>query len=101
MVETGHERGRKRRAVLCKVTGQVQGVGFRFFAIRAASDCGVTGYVRNLRDGGVEALAEGLPDAVACFVSALHEGPAAGRVDAVDVRDVEATGAFRGFDVRF
>jgi acylphosphatase len=57
------------------VKGTVQGVGFRYFAIRAARNAGVDGTVRNLPDGTVEAIAEGSPEAVADFRAALERGP--------------------------
>ena len=43
------------------VSGRVQGVGFRYFVVQAAEPLGITGYVRNLRDGTVEIVAEGTP----------------------------------------
>lgn len=84
-----------------RVTGRVQGVGFRHFACSAARDCGVAGWVRNLPDGSVEAIAQGEPSAVERFAAALSAGPSWGRVEGVErgpsaVRDDRA-----GFDVRF
>ena len=61
-----------RRAV---VSGSVQGVGFRFFAERAARDAGVTGWVRNRSDGTVETLVEGEEGAVARYLERLRSGP--------------------------
>ena len=60
-----------RRAV---VSGRVQGVGFRFFAERAAGSAGVRGWVRNLPDGSVETVAEGEEDAVSRYLAA-QDGP--------------------------
>lgn len=57
------------------IGGRVQGVGFRFFAQRTASRLGLSGWVRNLPDGGVEAEAQGDPDSVSAFESALRQGP--------------------------
>lgn len=74
------------------MTGQVQGVGFRYFAETTAIALGLRGFVRNLRDGRVEAVAEGAPEAVAAFEQALRQGPAHGRVDRVEVDAVELTG---------
>ena len=65
------------------ISGQVQGVGFRYFACRAAETCGVAGTVRNMADGTVEAVAEGPESAVAAFRAELERGPRAGRVDRV------------------
>ena len=57
------------------VEGEVQGVGFRYFAVRRALRIGVSGWVRNLPDGRVEALAEGTSTALAEFEAALRRGP--------------------------
>ena len=57
------------------VSGRVQGVGFRFFAQGAAEDLGISGYVRNLRDGRVEAYAIGAPELLAQFRARLEKGP--------------------------
>lgn len=66
-----------RRAV---VSGRVQGVGFRFFAARAAKSSGVSGWVRNRPDGTVETVAEGERDAVARYFEMLRSGPSGSRV---------------------
>ena len=57
------------------VSGNVQGVGFRFFTLRAAERMNLTGYARNLPDGRVEAYAVGTPDQLAKLQSALERGP--------------------------
>ncbi|HKP87416.1 MAG TPA: acylphosphatase [Blastocatellia bacterium] len=83
------------------VKGRVQGVGFRFFAIRAARRLGITGTVRNLPDGNVEAIAEGLPDAVADFRAELRRGPSYAHVTSVEETQVQPTGRYTGFDVNY
>lgn len=79
------------------VSGRVQGVGFRAFAVETAQGLGVTGWVRNLADGRVEAVAEGGEEALDAFARALAEGPLLARVDHVAVEAAEAFGhtAFR------
>ncbi len=81
------------------VRGRVQGVGFRFFAEAAAGREGLHGHVVNREDGGVDVLAEGDLAALERFEAALRQGPAAARVDAVevDVRAPRGTGA--GFSI--
>lgn len=64
-----------KKAARFFVTGLVQGVGFRFFAQAEAERLGVSGYVRNLRDGRVEAYAIGTPDELAQFRARLEKGP--------------------------
>jgi acylphosphatase len=73
-----------RRAV---VKGRVQGVGFRYFAARAARELGVAGWVRNLPDGSVETLAEGDTVAVEGYLDRLRRGPSSSRVDGVVVEE--------------
>ena len=75
-----------RRAV---VRGRVQGVGFRYFAERAARELGIRGWVRNRPDGTVETLAEGEGEAVDRYLDRLRKGPLGSRVDAVDIADAE------------
>ena len=85
-------------AVEVSVTGLVQGVFFRAEAQREADRLGVAGWVRNEPDGSVAAHFEGQPDAVEAMVAWCREGPRRARVEGVDVRDAEPTGA-KGFDV--
>ena len=83
------------------VKGRVQGVGYRFFAIRAANRLGVVGRVKNLPDGSVEAVAEGTPDTVAEFRAELWRGPAYAQVTAVDESDIKPSGRYQSFDVEY
>ncbi|WP_439578220.1 acylphosphatase [Elioraea sp.] len=73
------------RTVRILVSGRVQGVGFRAFAARQADRLGIDGWVRNLEDGRVEALAAGEETAVAEFIAALKRGPLIARVASVEV----------------
>ena len=84
-----------RRAV---VSGRVQGVGFRFFAERAAKKAGVFGWVRNLPDGRVETVVEGSDDAVERYLSEIRKGPFGSRVTDVAVEDRQP-GNFDSFEV--
>lgn len=62
------------------ISGRVQGVGFRWFTRRTARKLGLAGWVRNLADGRVEAVAKGAGSQLAEFEAALTRGPAAARV---------------------
>ena len=87
--------------VVCRrviVRGRVQGVWFRESARRRAEELGVGGWVRNNRDGTVEAEVEGPADDVAVLVSWLRLGPPHARVDAIDVDELAPIGE-RGFRV--
>ena len=81
------------------IGGEVQGVGFRFFAQRAAARHQVTGYVRNLADGRVEALAEGTAEAVEAFKHDLATGPAFSAVEHVEEINLDPTGNYSHFRI--
>jgi acylphosphatase len=63
-----------------RITGQVQGVGYRLWMTRTAASLGLRGWVRNRRDGSVEALVTGVPKAVAALIEAARKGPSGARV---------------------
>ncbi len=67
------------------ITGKVQGVRYRDFVQTAATDLGLVGEVRNDRSGGVEVIAQGMPDTLKDFVEYLHEGSLLSKVEGVAV----------------
>jgi acylphosphatase len=67
------------------VRGQVQGVGYRAWVEQEALRLGLEGWVRNRRDGAVEAVFSGVDDVVAQMIEACRRGPSAARVEAVDI----------------
>ena len=81
------------------VHGRVQGVGFRYFAERAARETGVTGWVRNLDDGDVEACANGTRVQLDNFEARLRQGPTFSDVRGVKFVDIPVFEA-PGFRVR-
>lgn len=81
------------------VSGKVQGVYFRANTREQARERGVDGWVRNLRDGRVEAVFEGPEDAVEAMVEWCHEGSPAARVDGVDAEYGGPEG-LDGFEIR-
>jgi acylphosphatase len=82
------------------VRGRVQGVGFRDFVQRRAAALGVTGYVRNLDDGRVEAVACGTPAQLAEFAGYLHQGPLFSGVRGVEENE-HALVQSEGFSIKF
>ena len=72
-----------------RVTGRVQGVGFRAFVIARARELGLDGWVRNEPDGAVAVLAAGAPEALERLAAELAEGPRAARVAAVESAPAE------------
>ena len=71
------------------IRGQVQGVGFRAFVEDEATRRGIAGWVRNRRDGTVEAVFEGPAEAVAGMIAACRNGPPGARVEAINEREVD------------
>lgn len=78
------------------VSGSVQGVGYRFFAQRAASTLGVHGYVKNLFDGRVEVYAIATQETLDLFREQLKRGPRFARVDEVTEVEAEVLPQYRG-----
>jgi acylphosphatase len=81
------------------IRGRVQGVGFRYFAERAAHSLGVHGYVRNLDDGGVEVYAEGPEPKLSQLAGMLRQGPRWAEVHGVAEQDSEVRG-YRSFEIK-
>ena len=81
------------------IRGEVQGVGYRFFAQRAAARHQVVGYVKNCADGSVEALAEGPANSVESFKHDLATGPQWAVVDQLEEINLEPTGRYSTFRI--
>ena len=92
-------------AVIAKrfyVSGYVQGVGYRFFAQRAAGKIGVRGFVKNLRDGRVEVYAIGSQQQLRDLRGELQRGPSGGTVDSVAEDEAELLKEFAdGFSIEY
>jgi acylphosphatase len=71
------------------IKGRVQGVGYRDWTMTMGHRLGLTGWVRNLRDGSVEALIVGDETAVGTMIEACRKGPAMARVDEIDIEPVD------------
>ncbi len=82
------------------IDGAVQGVGYRYFARRAALELGIRGFVRNLPDGTVEALAAGAAEAIRAFAERLRQGPRGSRVDSIESWEIESIEEVTGFEIR-
>lgn len=79
------------------IRGEVQGVGYRFFAQRAAATHQVVGYVRNEPDGSVEVLAEGPAASVEAFKNDLAAGPQWATVEQLEEIDLDPSGKYTAF----
>ena len=87
------------RTVHVHIEGRVQGVGFRYWTERVATKLGLDGWVRNRRDGSVEAVFSGPADAIAQMLQRCQDGPPAARVDQLKVIDEDDPPPV-GFEVR-
>ncbi len=81
------------------IGGEVQGVGYRFFAQRAAARHQITGYVKNLEDGRVEVLVEGPAPDVEAFKHELAAGPRFCSVDNVEEISLDPSGLYSSFRI--
>jgi len=81
------------------IRGHVQGVGFRYYVLRRARDLGLTGWVRNRADGGVEVTAEGDAPALASLREAVARGPSPSLVDGIEEQWGEGPPRFRAFEI--
>lgn len=82
------------------VRGHVQGVGFRWFVVRAAAGLGLDGWVLNRTDRAVELVAEGPTERLDELLAMVREGPPGASVQAVEVTRSPASGGLDGFHIR-
>jgi acylphosphatase len=87
-----------KRTVHIRVEGRVQGVGYRVFVEMRAAELGLSGWVRNRRDGSVEAVLQGPAEAVEAVLEACRAGPPASHVALLEIIG-EGVGGFDGFEV--
>ena len=80
------------------ISGRVQGVGFRYSMAEEAERLGLTGWVRNRRDGTVEAVIDGQAAAVEALLAWARRGPPSARVTEVAISEIE--GSFERFEMR-
>lgn len=82
------------------LSGRVQGVGFRHYTRITARELEVKGWVRNRRDGKVEAMLQGAPENVTEMIERLKKGPAAARVEDIEIEELPVTEEYMLFEVR-
>ena len=91
----------KNKAVHVIVSSRVQGVCFRMETLKAAVRMNVTGWVKNRRDGAVEGVFEGAPENVDALVNWCKRGPIMASVSDVAVRELDYTGEYADFSIRY
>jgi len=89
----------KRQRLRIFYSGRVQGVGFRYTTRSVATGFEVTGTVRNLPDGRVELVAEGVRDELEAFRSAIQDSEVGGLIRQEEAEWGDAEGRFRGFEI--
>jgi acylphosphatase len=88
-----------RAAFSALVEGRVQGVAFRYSCCAEARRLGLSGWVRNTPEGGVEVWAEGSREKLESLLAWLRRGPPGARVDRVEIRQTAALGVYRNFSI--
>jgi acylphosphatase len=83
-----------------RVSGLVQGVGFRYFVYREATELSITGFVKNMADGRVEIWAEGPKPLLLEFLASLRVGPRFGRVEDVDLEWFDYEKKYDSFSIK-
>ena len=82
------------------ITGRVQGVGYRYFTVRAARELGLSGWVRNLSDGRVEVLAVGVQRKLSNLEGELRLGPLRAEVRTLEIEEAALDDRIEGFHIR-
>ena len=83
------------------VSGEVQGVGYRYYTQMKAIQFGITGWVKNLQDGGVEILASGKKEDLERFIDEVRRGNPFSTVDHIDVNETEKIETYRSFAIKY
>jgi len=83
------------------ISGRVQGVGYRFFAVQKANELGITGWVKNSVDGGVTIVAQGIEEEIKTFIDYLYVGPTRSRVDQISKVKFNTLTNFDNFSVNY
>jgi len=86
-------------AISARIQGRVQGVGFRYTCMHEGQRLGLSGWVRNTREGDVEVWAEGTEEKLDALLKWLNRGPPGARVDMVHCEKVPPTGEYREFGI--
>jgi acylphosphatase len=90
-----------KKAIRARISGRVQGVGFRYFAQREATQLGLTGFVKNRFDGRVEVFAQGESNLVDHFLEILEQGPRFGKVESLYCEESKMIDKYKSFNIEY
>lgn len=91
----------EKSAVEMIIEGNVQGVGFRYYAQRKATLLDLTGYVLNMHNGKLKIKVEGIKEHVEIYIKEIEKGPPLSKIDNISITWKPYTGKFRNFSIRF
>jgi len=83
------------------ITGRVQGVGYRHFAVQKAMEMGITGWVKNSVDNGVIIMAQGIEEELKTYIDFLYLGPTRSRVDKISTCIMQLVTVFDNFSIKY
>ena len=83
------------------ISGRVQGVGYRYFAVQKANEMGITGWVKNSVDRSVIIVAQGIEEEIKTFIDYLYIGPTSSRVDRISKVKFNTLSNFNNFSVKY
>lgn len=83
------------------IYGRVQGVGFRFFALKEAMRFDLNGWVRNNYDGSVELVVQGVQKALDAFIERMERGNDLSIVECIDIREYQGQQEYNTFEIRY
>ena len=83
------------------ISGRVQGVGYRYFAVQKATEMGITGWVKNSVDGSVIIVAQGIEEEIKTLIDYLYLGPTRSRVDRISKVKFNTLANFDNFSVKY
>ncbi len=87
------------KTVILSIRGRVQGVSFRINTQKQGIQLGLTGYVKNLSDGSVEAYATGNEKAIEEFIDWCHKGPKFAKVTQLTIQELDAVASYNSFEI--
>ena len=96
-----NEKPITHKRIIITVKGKVQGVCFRHYTQKKATELGVFGYVKNQSDGSVTIVAEGLNDSIQKLLNWASNGPSHSRVDSIEHNEQIYQDEFEGFNIRY